>query len=250
MAFTKESAILTVASVLTIISLLFDFVYTISRNKIQLGKQPPKVIVGHRTRTLRLLINLHAALDAKSLTTQQLRTALEAKFGTSLSKQQTILSLASDMPHRLCATITLDEVDSVALAQDSFELDLEFKADIRSPAHVTVDTDFLGITTLYDGAVGKNAADILVVPGLGSHAFGSFKSTNSGEDWLRDYLPVALPNVRVLLYGYDTSLVNSSAKESIIDLARRLVTSIHAHRRHGTVKFSASDLHHHILTLE
>ena len=44
------------------------------------------------------------------------------------------------------------------------------------------------------------------MPGLGSHALGSWKSPNSDDVWLRDYLPRDIPNIRVLLYGHDMAL--------------------------------------------
>ena len=227
---------------------LFSYVLVLLRDKTRLRKSRAKFIESRRTRTLRLLINPQVSFDGKSLTTQHLRQALEVRFVTSIPESKTIFSIALDLPNRLCATITLNEVDSFAWAKGSFELDLGPHTNVKVPAHVTVDADFLGITTLYDGAVDNKAVDLLAVPGLGSHAFGSFKSIDSGENWLRDYLPVALPNIRVLLYGYDTSLVNSNAKESITDLARRLLISIRAHRRHGSVKLAFSEALLYVLT--
>ncbi len=73
-------------------------------------------------------------------------------------------------------------------------------------------------------------ASVIAVPGLGSHAIGSWKSPNSNDVWLRDYLPDDLPDIRVLLYGYDTSLVNSNSKDSIEDLGNRFLESIKAFR--------------------
>lgn len=76
---------------------------------------------------------------------------------------------------------------------------------------------------------------IIAVPGLGSHALGSWKSTNSDEVWLRDFLPRDLTNIRVLLYGYDTILPGSLSKQSIEDLGSALLEQVNAFREHNGV---------------
>ena len=58
--------------------------------------------------------------------------------------------------------------------------------------------------------------------GLGGHALGSFKQRNGPFVWLRDGLPVDEPDLRILSYGYDTTIVNSSSFQSLTDLARSL----------------------------
>ena len=77
---------------------------------------------------------------------------------------------------------------------------------------------------------------LIVVPGLSSHAFGSFKSPQAaGENWLRDYLPQTIPNLRVLVYGYDSRLLHYNGKESILDFAKGLLESIYSHRQDPVV---------------
>ncbi|KAJ5144591.1 ankyrin repeat-containing protein [Penicillium atrosanguineum] len=95
---------------------------------------------------------------------------------------------------------------------------------------------FDGITPLYEHQNGADV-DIIAVPGLGSHAFGSWKAPNSDEVWLRDFLPEDIPNIRVLLYGYDTTLLNSFSKQSIEDLGRIFLEQITAFRANdGTTR--------------
>jgi hypothetical protein len=60
------------------------------------------------------------------------------------------------------------------------------------------------------------------VTGLGGHALGSFKQKNGPFVWLRDGLPVDAPDLRILSYGYDTTIVNSSSFQSLTDLAKSL----------------------------
>lgn len=71
---------------------------------------------------------------------------------------------------------------------------------------------------------------VIAVPGLGSHAIGSWKSPNNIDLWLRDYLPNDVPNIRVLLYGYDTSLLRNHSKDSIENLGVRFLEAIKAFR--------------------
>ncbi|KAK1977787.1 hypothetical protein LZ30DRAFT_730850, partial [Colletotrichum cereale] len=89
--------------------------------------------------------------------------------------------------------------------------------------------DFDGITPLYEDINGA-AVDIIAVPGLGSHPLGSWKSPYSDDVWLRDFLPKDVPNIRVLIYGYDTTLPGSLSKQSIEDLGGILVERVVAFR--------------------
>ncbi|ERF76578.1 hypothetical protein EPUS_05851 [Endocarpon pusillum Z07020] len=99
----------------------------------------------------------------------------------------------------------------------------------RSSLPYRFDVKFHGITPLYEGRGGTDV-DVIAVPGLGSHAIGSWKSSSSNDLWLRDYLPDDVPNIRVLLYGYDTSLQGSDSRDSIEDLGSRFLESIKAFR--------------------
>jgi hypothetical protein len=78
---------------------------------------------------------------------------------------------------------------------------------------------------------------VVVVPGLESHALGSWKSRDGHNVWIRDFLPVDVPKIRVLLYGYDTALARSESKQSIVDLSKMLLESIKAIRKDQHVRF-------------
>ncbi|KAK1964787.1 hypothetical protein LY78DRAFT_748137 [Colletotrichum sublineola] len=94
--------------------------------------------------------------------------------------------------------------------------------------------DFDGITPLYEDINGASV-DIIAVPGLGSHPLGSWKSPYSNDVWLRDFLPKDVPNIRVLIYGYDTTLPGNLSNQSIEDLGGILVERVVAFRaRDGT----------------
>ena len=68
------------------------------------------------------------------------------------------------------------------------------------------------------------------MPDLGSHALGSFRSSNGKDVWLRDFLAEDLPTVRVLLYGYDTQLMKNESRSSIGSLAKAFLESLLAFR--------------------
>jgi len=63
----------------------------------------------------------------------------------------------------------------------------------------------------------------VAISGLASHPFGSWRpKDNSHWMWLRDELPEVFPNIRVLLYGYDTTLIKSNSFQTATDLGSSL----------------------------
>ncbi|KAI0117885.1 hypothetical protein GGR51DRAFT_500479 [Nemania sp. FL0031] len=93
-----------------------------------------------------------------------------------------------------------------------------------------LDTHFLGFTPLNEVVDGTHELDCIAISGLASHPFGSWQP--KGEDksfmWLRDELPRVIPASRAILYGYDTTLVNSKSFQTIADIASSLVNLIKA----------------------
>lgn len=76
---------------------------------------------------------------------------------------------------------------------------------------------------------------VIAVPGLASHAVGSWKASKNNDVWLRDWLPKDVPHIRVLLYGYDTTLLKNDSKSSIEDLGRAFLESLETFRRNTNV---------------
>ena len=151
----------------------------------------------------------------RSVTKDELRKQIEGSLNNVSCVTGTTgliqIDLAPITRGYACATITLE----CALPK---ELNLKF----------CIDDLFIGVTPLYEG---KNATvDVIAVPGLGSHALGSFRSSDSHHVWLRDFLPRDVPNIRMLLYGYDTKLLRSSSKSSIRDLSRSFLESMRSFR--------------------
>ena len=74
---------------------------------------------------------------------------------------------------------------------------------------------------------------IVAISGLGGHAFGSFKERGGEHMWLRDALPHDLilddgkrPVARVMIYGDDSGVSQSSNMQNLEDLASSFITSI------------------------
>jgi hypothetical protein len=81
-----------------------------------------------------------------------------------------------------------------------------------------------------------NISSLIAISGLGGHAFGSFKEKGGSYMWLRDSLPNDLPRTRILVFGYDTPLKNSTSFQSIDDLGIHLRSSISNIRNYANVR--------------
>lgn len=64
--------------------------------------------------------------------------------------------------------------------------------------------------------------------GLASHPMGSWQP--HGEDksfmWIRDTLPLLVPNVKFILYGYDTTLAGSKSFQTVSDIALSFIHTL------------------------
>lgn len=56
--------------------------------------------------------------------------------------------------------------------------------------------------------------------------------------WLRDFLPPAVPNARILIYGYDTKLPGSQSEASILELSKKLLESVKTSRSGESVSLA------------
>jgi hypothetical protein len=117
-----------------------------------------------------------------------------------------------------------------------FELRDHYNAESRLVTLV-FDLSFEGFTPL-----GRNinkfediGADVIVVPGLGGHAYGSFKERGGSHMWLQDSLATDVHQgrdissqgyVRILTYGYESHIVNSQSFQLLRDLGGKLQASI------------------------
>lgn len=77
-----------------------------------------------------------------------------------------------------------------------------------------------------------------MIPGLGGHAFGSFKERGGEYMWLGDSLSQDIPTFRVMTYGYDSVLAGSQSFQNIETLATGLRAQIMAMRSGANVRQS------------
>lgn len=91
---------------------------------------------------------------------------------------------------------------------------------------MTIDEQFEGITTLVSPMANEHQIDLLAISGLGSHPFGSFVNKEDGNMWLADNIERDMPAARVMIYGYETGLQNSTSFVQFPDLAGPLLTAI------------------------
>jgi hypothetical protein len=65
------------------------------------------------------------------------------------------------------------------------------------------------------------------VTGLAGHAYGSWKSRESGQMWLQDFLPEDFPNIRIMYFGYDSRIEAKRETSRMIDYGRNFIQQLH-----------------------
>ncbi|OHF02533.1 hypothetical protein CORC01_02228 [Colletotrichum orchidophilum] len=160
---------------------------------------------------------------------------LDEVFGT---ETQTIVRSLGLYPYTdsLFATVMFFPVPSPLLEGHSWKFDktLSFEGHVRR-VQLEIDTAFLGFTPLnVVEDTQDDRIDCVVVSGLSSHPFGSWKERGGQFMWLVDDDTAFPSNVRVLLYGYDTSLFGSESFQTVTDIGERLATSVRSVRSLST----------------
>ncbi|GAB1311948.1 hypothetical protein MFIFM68171_02158 [Madurella fahalii] len=90
-----------------------------------------------------------------------------------------------------------------------------------------IDTSFLGFTPLNTvSGDDRGTIDFIAVSSLSSHPFGSWKQRGDPFMWLVDDDDCVSPNVRTLLYGYDSSLFSSMSFQDLCDIENALASAV------------------------
>ena len=142
-------------------------------------------------------------------------------------------SLAEDFYHPTEQVATLSFLRSLpkdffTIAADSNEWTVDligegYDSTISRSRTLRFDTHFRGLTALNNPQSQAEAIDCVVVCGLGGHAFGSFKEKGASYMWLRDTLPTDFPNLRILLYGYESGLDGSESHLNVSGIAEAFI---------------------------
>jgi len=91
-----------------------------------------------------------------------------------------------------------------------------------STIRFAIDGHFRGITVLSSPSTDNYTVDVLAVHGLGGHPYGSFVDKGDGHMWLSESLPRDMPTARVMIYGYESGLQDSTSFAGLDDLAGSL----------------------------
>ncbi|KAH8744418.1 hypothetical protein F5882DRAFT_497181, partial [Hyaloscypha sp. PMI_1271] len=67
---------------------------------------------------------------------------------------------------------------------------------------------------------------IVAVHGLNGTARKTWTDEDSGSFWLEDFLPGALPNARIMTFGYDSGLAFSRSKAGVENFSRDLLNRL------------------------
>lgn len=147
-----------------------------------------------------------------------------------------ICSLATTVePHkrwnRKVATVLFKHTPSTLTVADGAGSSVTSEWRFRVPGLIeplVLDSHFLGLTVLNDVSVADHQFDCIALSGLASHPFGSWqpKGDDKSYMWIRDTLPTSIDGVRFILYGYDTTLKNSTSFQTIVDLANSLYLTL------------------------
>ncbi|KAL7916222.1 hypothetical protein GGI35DRAFT_473518 [Trichoderma velutinum] len=115
---------------------------------------------------------------------------------------------------------------------------------LRDPtwaAPLLLDDTFFGLSPLNDVPEHEHLYDCIVMSGLASHPMGSWQPHGKDKSfmWIRDALPHLVPNVKFILYGYDTKLAGSKSFQTVPDIA---LTFIHTLQQGGWAQPGAEKL--------
>jgi hypothetical protein len=64
---------------------------------------------------------------------------------------------------------------------------------------------------------------VVAVTGLAGHAFGSWRSRETHQMWLKDFLPRDVKGIRIMSYGYNSNLVGHTVDDIFLDYKRHFI---------------------------
>ncbi|KAA8893236.1 hypothetical protein FN846DRAFT_963294, partial [Sphaerosporella brunnea] len=92
-----------------------------------------------------------------------------------------------------------------------------------SSAWLSIDSHFHGLTPL-NTPEDEVVADVVAVTGLAGHGFGSWRSRQTHQMWLKDFLPKDITNIRIMTYGYESGFEEgSNSNATLVDYRRNFI---------------------------
>ncbi|KAL8330754.1 hypothetical protein RB593_001636 [Gaeumannomyces tritici] len=89
-----------------------------------------------------------------------------------------------------------------------------------------------GLFVLSDVATpGADAVDLVAVHGLGGHRTRTWRHAETRANWLQDFVPSDIKNVRVITYGYNSAVAFSKSTAGVDEFARDLLERLRAARQ-------------------
>ena len=82
---------------------------------------------------------------------------------------------------------------------------------------------------------------IVAVHGLNGDPTESWTHPNNKSMWIKDYLPLDVPNVRVMSFGYNANVAFGSTTATIMDHARDLLSSLVDEREEEDASISSTE---------
>ncbi|KAH2697219.1 hypothetical protein KXW03_009190, partial [Aspergillus fumigatus] len=97
---------------------------------------------------------------------------------------------------------------------------------------MTKDTDY-GIIVLHDPSatdekhrVHKTVFDLVAIHGLNGDPVNTWTHTETEVMWLRDLLPAAIPDIRIMTFGYNARFKNFTAQQDLRSISLKLLAEL------------------------
>ncbi|KFX88590.1 hypothetical protein O988_08962 [Pseudogymnoascus sp. VKM F-3808] len=169
-------------------------------------------------------------------TTEEIRQS----FPSQVRRTIQFLSLASALdftaPDKQVSTITFETEPSLlaSLPYKTGSLLSALIGDVDDKLSKTwIDSHFHGFTALNNAVDEHEAVDVIALTGLGGKAFASWQCYD-GSMWLRDHVPIDIPNSRISIYGYSSDVGNIDSISTLSEITEIFILDLLEYRRLGT----------------
>lgn len=76
----------------------------------------------------------------------------------------------------------------------------------------------------------EQTIDLVAIHGLNGHYDETWTDKNTTENWLREFLPGQVPQLRIMSWGYNSQVLGSTSMGNITTFAQGLLTDLKACR--------------------